>query len=141
MPGILKEAMMQREVLRRPTWLLEDPQTGAFCGGHFSYSDELWGYIQSRFPVTINLNKFSSESAPSPAYVPMTVVEPGVGMAVEEDTPDEPVPEQVDAEELETDIDNSMGGGQPKHKHKSKGRSGYKPKPMRASDDFDKGGK
>lgn len=139
MPGILKEALMQREVLRRPTWLIEDPQTGTFCEGHFSYSDELWGYIQSKFPVTINLNNFSSEDTPSPKYKPMTVVNPGNGMAVEEETPGEPAPEPVDEEAIVSDIDAGMGGGG-QTKYKNKGKSRYKPKPMRASDDFDKGG-
>lgn len=62
MPGILKEALMHREVLRKPTWLVEDPER-PFDANCFSYSYEVAAYIEGRFKVNLDLRG----SVPQPA--------------------------------------------------------------------------
>lgn len=52
--GALKEALMLREISRKPTWLIEDPEN-TFGPGCFSYSDEVWSYITARFKVNLDL--------------------------------------------------------------------------------------
>ena len=48
MPGILKEALMLREVALKPTWIVESPNA-PLVPGHFAYSDEVFEYILERF--------------------------------------------------------------------------------------------
>jgi hypothetical protein len=44
MPGILKEALMLRQVARVPTWLIVEPGN-PFVPGHFAYSDDVYSYL------------------------------------------------------------------------------------------------
>ncbi len=53
MPGVLKEALMLREAADKPTWLVEVPSS-PFGYGHFSYNEDVGGYIHRLFEV-INL--------------------------------------------------------------------------------------
>ena len=48
MPGILKEALMMRQAMGRPTWIVESPDS-LFTYGHRAYSDEVAEYIRQRF--------------------------------------------------------------------------------------------
>jgi hypothetical protein len=50
MPGILKDALMLREVALKPTWLIDSPQS-PFTMGHFAYSEDVYEYIKNRFEV------------------------------------------------------------------------------------------
>lgn len=50
MPGILKEALMLREVALKATWLIDSPQA-PFTVGHFAYSEDGYEYIKNRFDV------------------------------------------------------------------------------------------
>jgi hypothetical protein len=61
-PGAVKEAVMIRDVLRKPTWLIEEPNS-PFGPGNFTYSDELAEYIDRNFK-TVSLGD-SHDSAPT----------------------------------------------------------------------------
>lgn len=50
MPGALKEALMLREVQRKPTWIIEDPKN-PFDLNHKAYSDEVAEYINSNYAI------------------------------------------------------------------------------------------
>jgi len=76
MGGILKEALMVRQALNLPTWLIEDPES-PFEEGHYSWSRDVAEYIKDRFELIDLVG-----DAPPPKKE-----EPG--MAMDED--DEPV--------------------------------------------------
>jgi hypothetical protein len=50
MPGALKEALMIRESAAKPTWLVEVPSS-PYGPGHFSYNEDVGGYIERLFEV------------------------------------------------------------------------------------------
>jgi len=50
MGGILKEALMVRQSLNLPTWLVEEPDS-PFGEGHYTWSRDVGDYIQGKFEV------------------------------------------------------------------------------------------
>lgn len=50
MPGILKESLMVRESVNKPTWIVEVPSS-IFGPGHYSYNEDVAGYISRLFEV------------------------------------------------------------------------------------------
>jgi len=50
MPGILKEAILLRHAVGKPTWIIEEPNS-IFGPGHFSYDAEVAELISQRFSV------------------------------------------------------------------------------------------
>lgn len=50
MGGILKEALMVRQALRLPTWLVEEPDS-PFMEGHYTWSRDVADYIRDRFEI------------------------------------------------------------------------------------------
>lgn len=55
MAGILKEALMIRQALMLPTWIVEEPDS-IFGPGHFSFNEEVGDYILQRFEI-LNFTK------------------------------------------------------------------------------------
>lgn len=49
-PGSVKQALGVREVACKPTWIIESP-SNPFGPGHFTYSEDLAGYIDEHFEV------------------------------------------------------------------------------------------
>lgn len=97
MPGVLKEALMLREVAQRPTWIIESPDA-PYAPGHLAFSEEAFDYIQRRFEI-VEISTYEPgrlESAPQgysirqlPAGQPRMLPprpETVPGMEVEEDT-------------------------------------------------------
>lgn len=92
MPGIIKEALLHREVRRRPTWIIESPDS-QFQPGHLSYSDELDWYIKANFKtMDFRSNTPGWEVVPTalPAPRDIPLLTEGNGMSVEE-VVDQPV--------------------------------------------------
>lgn len=128
MPGILKETLMLREFVQKPTWLIEDPAND----WGLSYSDDLWSYIQGHFKV---VEVSSSDPTPVPAFEDTPYVAPNVSEVSlgapekEEYLPSEPT--------VSLDV-GVLGGGQSKKK-----ASSWKPKKKSSEpsldDDFKKG--
>lgn len=124
MAGILKEALLHREVQRKATWLLEVP-TSIFGPGHFSYNDDVGTYIDENFTI-FDLSRYDgSEPIEAPHGVDMPDEALGLGAehdpeAVKAMNAHMPKPRfQVD----EDAIDAGMGqkpkyGGKPKYKPK-----------------------
>lgn len=50
MPGVLKEAIMLRDVHGKATWLIEEP-TSIFGPGHLSYNEDVSDYIYEHFEI------------------------------------------------------------------------------------------
>jgi hypothetical protein len=65
MAGILKEALMLREVALKPTWLVESPQA-PYAPGHFAYSEDTFEYIHRRFD-TVEISEFDANRVESVA--------------------------------------------------------------------------
>lgn len=63
MPGILKEALMIREAAGKPTWLVEVPSS-IFGYGHFSYNEDVGGYVERLFEVVNLVRERSEQDAP-----------------------------------------------------------------------------
>lgn len=59
MPGILKEALMLREVACKPTWVVESPNA-PLVPGHFAYSEDVFDYVAASF-TSIKLSDFDEE--------------------------------------------------------------------------------
>lgn len=129
MPGILKEALMLREVALKPTWLVESP-SAPYAPGHFAFSDDTFEYIQRRFDV-IEISDFDpnrQEATAPQGYAAPTVVAPAKikarpptppGMEVEESSPAEEAP--VESDDMMLDM---PGANKPKSKFKPKNRKG-----------------
>jgi len=88
MPGLLKESLMLREVARKPTWLVENPEC-VFEHGNHSFSDEVWSYITRNFDTSLDLTSTSptvaemvetADTAPIPTE---RVARPARAVAVE----------------------------------------------------------
>ena len=58
-PGVLKEALMLREVACLPTWLIEEPETPWGYGCH-TFSDDVGDYIDRRFKIVSLVSKARS---------------------------------------------------------------------------------
>lgn len=127
MPGILKESLMHREVLRKPTWLVEDPEK-PFVDSH-TYSYEVAAYIEGRFKINLDLSgsvpmqpiaEKTWESAPTANVIPRerAYVEPTMS---------------VDDDEVMADVEEMMGRSKPK---KASTSQKWKPKKPNMGDDF-----
>jgi hypothetical protein len=55
MSGALKESLLIRQAINKPTWIIEEPNN-PFQQGHFSWSQDLSEYINYYFKV-INLSE------------------------------------------------------------------------------------
>lgn len=63
-PGVLKEALMLRETMGRPTWLIESPDS-IWGEGHRSYNQEVGDYVLERFrEVAIKGQDLQGTAAP-----------------------------------------------------------------------------
>ncbi len=62
-PGVLQQALGIREVLLKPTWIVEEPSS-IFGPGHFTYSEEVQSYIVEHFDV-VDL-RYNDETTPGP---------------------------------------------------------------------------
>lgn len=62
--GAFKEALRIRELLNKPTWILEEPDS-PFEPGHFAYSEDVAAYINSRY-TTIDLRSGPPDLADTP---------------------------------------------------------------------------
>ncbi len=62
--GAFKEALMLREVLCKPTWIVEVPSS-IFGPGHLTYSDDVGDYIDNHFEV-LTIKPSTSERSSRP---------------------------------------------------------------------------
>lgn len=77
MPGILKEALMIRQVSMLPTWLVAEPDN-PFVPGHFSYSDDVHSYIaHNKFEVLRISESAAAKEASFPKPLATQVDEDG----------------------------------------------------------------
>ena len=122
--GAIHEALVIRQVLRKPTWLVSTPSL-LFENCH-SYSPELGDYIGRRF------KRISLDSSVYPDDVDMNMLEDSAGMSIVEDAdPQEPpheelslVKEPIPGAPLEEDMDDILGvGGSKKTKPKKYGKT------------------
>jgi hypothetical protein len=84
-PGAVKEALMVRDVARKPTWIVEEPAS-PFGPGNYTYSDDLAEYIDRHYK-TIAITGTSSRAV---EYRGFAGAEEVVG-GVEDVSPSEPV--------------------------------------------------
>lgn len=49
MPGVLKETLLLRQGLAKPTWVVSDPEFPPYTEGHFSWSPDVGKYIAERY--------------------------------------------------------------------------------------------
>jgi len=136
MPGILKEALMIRQALQLPTWLIEEPDS-IFGPGHFSYSIEVGDYIAQRFEIFNFTTDRGSDFTPRGVEGAASAVS-DEGMAVDEESespkpaarpakprPPPPMPEErFQAPTYDPSRDSMLSGGS-----KFKKNSGFKKKP------------
>jgi len=125
MGGILKEALMVRQALRLPTWLVEEPDS-PFEEGHYTWSRDVADYIRDRFEV------FPIEGG-GPG-----LTDDDVGLSVDDETtkavavaepkqrPKRAAPEPEPEVDLDPILDPVLGGGRSKFNPKKR-RSGGGP--------------
>lgn len=123
MPGALKEALMLREVQRKPTWIVEAPQS-PFIPGHHAYSEEVWDYINANFSFLdmADPNRVTTEvhGVDVPKEIRATQDQPRY---VREQPLDEAARPSVEPDDIETFM--STGSKKPKHgKFGKRGASG-----------------
>jgi hypothetical protein len=115
--GAVHEALVIRQVLRKPTWLVSTPSL-TFEDCH-AYSPELGTYVERRF------KRISLDSSAYPDDVDMNMLEDSPGMSIVED--EEPPHEELalvkepipGAPSEEDDMSDILGGGS-KYKTKKK---------------------
>lgn len=85
MPGILKEALLIRQAANLPTWIVEEPNS-PFGPGHFTFNEDVFDYISSRFEV-LDLTKKREGDIPlrGVAGAPAPISEDH-GMSVDDET-------------------------------------------------------
>lgn len=92
MPGVLKEALMLRESASKPTWLVEVPSS-PFGPGHFSYNEDVAGYISRLFEV-VNLVTEKRDDFDLPHGFMGSEDGDDVGMGVKTPSPEPVMPPQ-----------------------------------------------
>lgn len=68
MPGVLKEALLLRQGLNLPTWIVEEPEN-PFEMGHLAWNPEVADYIKRRFEV-LPIQGGTATPAPAPTPFP-----------------------------------------------------------------------
>jgi hypothetical protein len=137
MSGLLKEALMLREVARKPTWLVENPEN-AFVPGNHSYSEEVWSYITRNFDTSLDFTQ-SMPSVAEVVGVAASAPPPRPVRAVAVETLEEESAPSIAVEDVASDIDSAMAPkfkyGAPKKKMGG-GSKSWKDKKPKMGDDF-----
>jgi len=128
MPGILKEALLLRQGMNLPVWLVEEPES-PFGPGHFSWSLEVNEYVGRRFE-NLDLTQ-PRDSSSQPQYRGVEGAspfqnEPGMALDSEEILPSKPSPKPKSPPPSEAEavvFDNDpilMGNGKKNYKKGSR---------------------
>jgi hypothetical protein len=86
MPGILKEALLIRQAAGKPTWIFDTPDT-PWGPGHFSYNEDVCGYV-GRY-TRVDLTNFKSGQVVTPRNQTKDFFASEEGIAVDRDDVDE----------------------------------------------------
>lgn len=133
-PGVLKEALMHREVQRKPTWLIENPEN-TFIPGNYSYSDDVMSYIASHFSINLDLTPVETEApAQPPTWTAVPTPKEAARPTVAEDT-------GMEVEDVELDglmSSKPKYGGGKKPSASSGGGKWKGPKKPSMDEDFEK---
>ena len=86
MSGALKETLMIRQALGKPTWILEEPNS-VFDEGHHSWSLDVEEYIQHRYDVVELPQLADREYVPKRGRIEVDSIASEDGLSVDEEPP------------------------------------------------------
>jgi hypothetical protein len=124
--GAVQEALMIRDAAQRPTWIIEEPASGAFKPGHHTWSEELQWFIDQHFKVIDMQREGDDRVFEQHGYQGAEDITGGV----EDVSPSSPAVRPVRAPRRETEIstDDFDLGPLTDSKPKWGNKSGWKPK-------------